>query len=140
MGDMHEVKYKVLLVENEACDIAYYQHCLKNIFHDDIIITVSRKLKHALKEAATARHDIILLDTELPDCSGIKTVQRMWEVNSEIPIIVLAGAEQAEYARQTILAGANDYLIKELDNEGFAKELIHYWVNYYHQHHDDTIH
>ena len=61
-----------------------------------------------------ARYDLLLLDNELPNMSGLELTRRArgLEHRKETPIIMLSASECAREARQ---AGANEFLRKPQD-------------------------
>ena len=56
--------------------------------------------------------DVILLDLNLPDSSGMETCRRMSGAAGQVPIIVLTGAEDEAIAAEAMRLGVQDYLVK----------------------------
>ena len=56
--------------------------------------------------------DIILLDLDLPDSSGMNTLEQLLEFHVRSPIIVLTGHHDEQRALQALRRGAHDYLMK----------------------------
>ena len=65
----------------------------------------------ALREAATCRPDVILLDLGLPDLDGIDVVRRIREW-SPVPIVVISARGREQDKIDALDAGADDYLTK----------------------------
>src|ERR1700722_13761361 len=61
--------------------------------------------------------DIVLLDIEMPDISGIEALKTLRETYSpiELPIIMLTAKNQSEDIVKALDLGANDYLTKPVD-------------------------
>jgi DNA-binding NtrC family response regulator len=57
--------------------------------------------------------DIISIDFGLPDMPGNVLLQRIQEVNKNIPVIVISGQEDVAVAINFLKAGAKDYIIKD---------------------------
>lgn len=74
-------------------------------------------LLHFLK---TKSPDIILMDIELPDISGIDLCKIVNEKHPEIPIIAISSHEEISYLNNMTNAGAKGYLLKSTDK----KEII----------------
>jgi DNA-binding NarL/FixJ family response regulator len=56
--------------------------------------------------------DVILLDLDLPDSSGLATLSRMlWEA-PRVAIVVLAGFEDPSFGVRAVSQGAQDFLLK----------------------------
>ncbi|MBD0273165.1 MAG: response regulator transcription factor [Acetobacteraceae bacterium] len=66
-----------------------------------------------LAAAARARpHDVLLLDTTLPDGDGREVCARLREGGLRIPIVMLAGSGEERDVVGALDAGANDYVTK----------------------------
>jgi PAS domain S-box-containing protein len=56
--------------------------------------------------------DVILADYSIPEFSAMKALTLLRETGLAIPFIVISGTAGEEFAVETMLAGASDYLIK----------------------------
>jgi signal transduction histidine kinase len=72
-------------------------------------ITESEELERALHEHAW---DILLVDLEHPVWDGLHVMEYMAIHHNDIPIIVLAAAVGEEMAVETMLAGAQDFILR----------------------------
>jgi diguanylate cyclase (GGDEF)-like protein/PAS domain S-box-containing protein len=54
----------------------------------------------------------VVLDLSLPDSRGIETLEKVLEVAPGMPVLILSGTDTEDMARQAVLRGAHDYLIK----------------------------
>lgn len=77
----------------------------------------------ALKKTEEAFPDLMLLDLNLPDISGMETLRRVKDVNRRIPIVILTAYADTEKTVKAIKAGAVDFIEKSLDIENFRKRL-----------------
>ncbi|MGH9371870.1 MAG: ATP-binding response regulator [Vicinamibacterales bacterium] len=69
-------------------------------------------------------YDAVLLDLNLPDSSGLETIERMLARAPGIPIVVLTATEDAESALTAVQHGAQDYLVKsETDGRIMSRAL-----------------
>jgi len=106
---------KVLLVEDDAVDIRLVERILAKSSQPVKFAVESAESLSAASECMVNReYNVILLDLELPDSSGIETVQKIHEVNPHIPILVLTGVGDEEMGRSALKNGATDYLVKDL--------------------------
>ncbi len=64
--------------------------------------------------------DIVSIDYNLPDITGIDILKRVRQFNSEISTIILSGQEKVEVVVEAYSNGANSYIIK---NENALVEL-----------------
>jgi DNA-binding NtrC family response regulator len=57
--------------------------------------------------------DLITLDFSLPDMLGDKLYQKIREINSQIPVIVISSQENIAVAVSLLKMGVSDYLVKD---------------------------
>jgi len=56
--------------------------------------------------------DLILTDIQMPGLQGLDMIQKIREVNQEIPIIIISGYSRFDYAQRAIELGVRKYMIK----------------------------
>ena len=64
--------------------------------------------------------DIVLLDISIPDQSGVDTLRRIKHLRPELPVLILSGFPENQYAVNLVRAGASGYLSKD----SVARDLI----------------
>ncbi|HEY5307711.1 MAG TPA: response regulator transcription factor, partial [Casimicrobiaceae bacterium] len=57
--------------------------------------------------------DVLLLDISMPDKNGIDTLKTVKQVRPEMPVLMLSGYAEDQYAVNLLRAGASGYLNKE---------------------------
>lgn len=101
----------ILLVEDEDADAGLVIRALRPFARRS---EVSRAT--SLKDARAWLHrnacDVVLLDLSLPDSLGFETVTRIHAEVPSVPLVVLTGYDDEDFALQTLAAGAQDYLVK----------------------------
>lgn len=70
-------------------------------------------LRSALAAIPTAAWDVVVADLNLPDAVGLEAVTTLRRAAGNARILVLSLHEEAAYARQVLLQGAQGYLTKE---------------------------
>jgi two-component system, OmpR family, KDP operon response regulator KdpE len=68
----------------------------------------------ALRVAASAAPDLIILDLSLPDLHGLEVVERL-RSSSSAPIIILSVVARNDEKVRLLQAGADDYVVKPFD-------------------------
>ena len=58
------------------------------------------------------RFDVVLLDLNLPDGRGAECVEKIQEASALVPIVVLSGQGDEDYAVEILNRGVQDYLVK----------------------------
>ncbi len=116
----------ILLIEDNPGDSRLIQELLKSAEDFNFNITFSKNLVNGLKNIEENDLDIILLDLTLPDSSGFETILRTREKTNNIPIIVLTGFSDENFARKAVQAGAQDYLIKDqIESNSLVRSIFY---------------
>ena len=101
---------RVLLVEDNPGDILLIREFLGE--NSDCRIDTVPTLGEAIRIMEAERFDVVLLDLNLPDSSGLETVQRLVSHFPETAILVLTCQADERIAARAIRYGAQDYLDK----------------------------
>ena len=80
------------------------------------VATLSNSAK-AYAELKNNAYDLLLLDMDMPDVTGLDILKHIQENNIDIETIVLTGVEDVELAVSAVKLGALEYLTKPVDNE-----------------------
>lgn len=73
------------------------------------------RLQDAIQAQRTTPADLVLLDLNLPDSSGLETFYEFSEQCEGCAVIVLTGLSDEDSALQAVRSGAQDYLVKGAD-------------------------
>lgn len=115
---------RVLLIEDEAGDACLVKTALKQPKNVEFNVTWSQSLSEAQHILGSESFDVILLDLSLPDSEGIATVKLARCRACDIPIVVLTGREDTDFALNALKAGANDYMVKgDFGFDGLARVI-----------------
>jgi len=74
----------------------------------------------ALEKVREAEPDVLVLDMMMPDISGIDVLKQLRSEGNTVPVLILSGGQEDQYAVRALKAGASGYLSKE----SVEKELI----------------
>jgi diguanylate cyclase (GGDEF)-like protein len=127
---MPEERVRVLLVEDNPGDARLIREMLAGpaYFGATYQLAHAEKLARATQMGSNEHCDVILLDLNLPDSSGLETLASLNETFPEIPIIVLTGLNDAELTLQSVQHGAQDYVTKEECTSQLLARVIHYAI------------
>ena len=81
------------------------------------VINVAAGAQDILERVGQNTVDLLLLDVEMPEISGIDALQELRKTYSqvELPIIMVTAKSQSEDIVKALDLGANDYLTKPID-------------------------
>ncbi|HEX5338757.1 MAG TPA: diguanylate cyclase [Gallionella sp.] len=120
---------RILLVEDDASDASLLRQSLQSATGAGFAIHWVKSLAEAQRYLRETQPDIVLLDLSLPDSSGLETVHAGRQAAGALPIIVLTGHNDPEFALKTLEAGAQDYLIKGDFQPGDMIRAIRYAIS-----------
>ncbi len=103
---------KLLLVEDNPADADFLAASLRRQRAGDIELVNVQTLAEAADQLSLDKFDVVLLDLHLPDGSGLQCLDAIQAVDNEIPIVVLSGQDDEEFAVSILNKGAQDYLVK----------------------------
>ncbi|BBN83554.1 hypothetical protein PA25_35390 [Pseudoalteromonas sp. A25] len=119
-------KWLIYLLEDNEDDIYLIQQFLVN--HNGRHQFKLKSLKNLATLKLATRQcspDILLIDLNLPDSSGLNTLITVKHFVPNIPIVVLTGDSNERIGEQTIQLGAQDYIPKhELTSSLLARTII----------------
>ena len=101
----------ILVIDDSEDDQRLYRRALKGV---DCRLVMASTAKDGLICLADLKPDLILLDYNLPDLSGLELVKMFAECSGTAPpVIMLTGEGSESLAVEVIQSGADDYLVKD---------------------------
>lgn len=93
---------------------------------DGVRIHHETRLSEGLERLEDVDPSVVLLDLDLPDSSGIDTLETVADATGRTPIVVLTGLDDTEVGINAIQRGAHEYLVKGDLTEGLLVRSIHH--------------
>ena len=114
-------KKHILVVDDSGMMLS----TIKSWLEDKYRITPVNSALNAITFLSKERPDLILLDYEMPACSGPKFLEMLRsDVDcSDIPVIFLTGRDDAESVRSVVALKPAGYLLKSLPKEKIVAEV-----------------
>jgi diguanylate cyclase (GGDEF)-like protein len=125
---MPKEQIRVLLVEDNPGDARLIREMLSGPAYFGITYQLSQAetLNMAIQVCQNNRIAIILLDLNLPDSTGLQTLEDLNVLFPQIPIIILTGLNDEELTMQSVQHGAQDYITKEECTPQLLTRVIYY--------------
>jgi diguanylate cyclase (GGDEF)-like protein len=103
---------KILLIEDNITDADFLRASLKRSRAEELDLTHVSTLKEGTIALRKDEFDVVLLDMGLPDGNGMECVEAVQAANPDMPIVVLSGQDDEEFAVSILNKGVQDYLVK----------------------------
>lgn len=126
---MDEIKpIKILLIEDDMDDAILIRQYLKEELKNSFVLVHADRIAKALETLDCEEFGVILLDLGLPDTLGFDGFEKLHARVPTMPIIVLTGRDDDEFAIATVQKGAQDYLVKGQVNRAVLVRAIRYAI------------
>lgn len=115
-------KIRLLLVD----DSPIVRLGLRAALEDQADIEIAGEAPNAadgIAAAAKLRPDVVLLDLQLPDRSGLQACREMLRANPGLRVLVLTSNSNERNVQEAMHAGAQGYLLKENDGASLARAV-----------------
>ncbi|MEJ5203279.1 MAG: PAS domain S-box protein, partial [Anaerolineales bacterium] len=116
----------LLVLEDNPLDFRMVRQLIEQTGLGEIQILHCERLSEALRISDQSPPDVILADLNLPDSSGLDTIERLRNRFPQVALIVLSGLSDETLATLAVQAGAQDYLVKEQVNQELLRSAIRY--------------
>jgi DNA-binding NarL/FixJ family response regulator len=120
-NEIRQDQFNILLIEDNDADVIVMQtHIARS---RDFRLHTVELVSQAIECLESMEFDIILLDLNLPDSIGLEGLIKLRQVVGQIPIVVLTGVNDETLGIMALQRGAQDYLIKSVDNDRLLRSM-----------------
>jgi DNA-binding NarL/FixJ family response regulator len=103
-----------------ADDHAIVRAGLKQFIAEEQDMTVAGEATTGAEAVAFVRAadcDVVLLDIAMPDTNGVDTLRQLKQIKPTLPVLILSGYPEKQYALNLLRTGASGYINKETASE-----------------------
>jgi signal transduction histidine kinase len=83
-------------------------------------VDVAATAREGLERCDPERHDLVMVDYNLPDATGLTVLEELVRRAPGLPVVVVTGAGSEQLAVQAMKLGAADYIVKESSEQFFT--------------------
>jgi two-component system, cell cycle sensor histidine kinase and response regulator CckA len=118
----------VLLIEDSLAEARLLIEIFKGRLDSNFRLSHVKRLGDAIEQLQQEQFDVALLDLTLPDSNGLESLDRLIEINSSLPIVVLTNNNDDRLAVSAVRHGAQDYLVKRQVNLDVLMRSVRYAI------------
>lgn len=115
--------YRVLLVDDDAAIRFIYRKMKTWSDSGFVIADEASNGKEALRLISENQYDLIFTDIKMPFIDGIELLRMLKETDHHAIVVFSSSYNEFEYARQGIILGAFDYILKPVTDKQLEKVL-----------------
>ncbi len=118
--------YKVILVDDEPFITEGLKKIIDwNSYNLEVIGTASTG-DELLNLFNAVPADIIITDICMPNISGLKMIEIIKAINSDVKFIILSGYDDFNYVKEGMMLGIENYLLKPINEQELILTLAKY--------------
>lgn len=113
---------KILLVD----DHKIVRQGLRNLIEMESDLSVADEAASGVEALQLIRkntYDIVVLDISMPDKNGVDTLHDLKHIAPDLPVLVLSGYAEEQYALNLMRSGCKGYLSKDADSDEIIKAI-----------------
>lgn len=110
----------LLIVEDDDA----VRDTLYDLFADEYVCHAARTAESALAFLSEYTYDVVLTDISMPGMSGLELLSLLRQQHPNMPIIVISGIGDTEYADGLLRMGAFDYIPKPFRLEAVENSVM----------------
>lgn len=112
----------ILLVD----DHSIVRQGLKNLIELEEGLQVTGEAASGIEAIQLIRansYDVVVLDLSMPDKNGVDTLHDLKHIAPDLPVLILSGYAEEQYALNLMRSGCKGYLSKDADSDEIIKAI-----------------
>ncbi len=115
--------YRALIVEDEELMREYLEKNLSAICTEWYAADTAVDGQEAMEKIEKSHFDGIITDIRMPVMDGLAMSKAIREKHPQMPILIVSGYDEFDYARKAVRLNIFDYLLKPVDEQELAAAL-----------------
>lgn len=118
------MRYRILIAEDERLIRENLAEKIARLPGGYIVLPPAVNGLEALKALREREADLLITDIRMPVMDGIELAREARALKPSLQIVFLSGYQDFTYARQAILLGVTDYLVKPVKSDQLERMLL----------------
>ena len=114
----------ILIVDDEKLILKGIKQILLQEIKEIESIVTATSAKEATRLFYDLRPSIVLSDIRMPEVSGLELIGKLKETNIPFKSIIISSYDDFEYAKEGILLGIENYLIKPISRNELVETVL----------------
>lgn len=115
--------FKALVVDDEPLMVDYLKKNLTKINNEWETTATASDGIYAVHQLQHNKFDVVITDIKMPGMDGLELAKYLSKNHPEIPIVIISGYDEFNYARTAVRLNVFDYLLKPLRDEELSAVL-----------------
>lgn len=115
--------YKIVLVEDEDTIRQGLKRLIEEVIDGFKIVGEAGNGKEAIELLKREHPDLLITDIRMPNMNGLQLASWIKDCYEQLPVIIISGYDDFNYAQEALRHGAKDYLLKPINRIELAQTL-----------------
>lgn len=115
---------KVVIIDDEPVIVKNIKFSIQSADKDYQVIGTATDGKTGLELVCKLKPELVFVDICMPIMDGLELVEQLRESKNQVPVVILSGYKEFDYAKKAIQLGVVDYLVKPLNPITLGKFLL----------------
>ena len=108
---------RVLIVEDDPAQRRILEEMVRRFGCDPMPVDGGLKALEVLKSQSGGTIELVILDLNMPEMTGLEFLERMQAIRGDLPVIVQTAQGSIETVVKAMRAGADDFVVKPISPE-----------------------
>ncbi|VBB05291.1 transcription regulator hth arac- type [Lucifera butyrica] len=116
--------YKLLIADDEQLERQAIRFIVERHCPDITLVGEAGDGESAVRLAERERPDIVLMDIRMPEMDGLEATREIRILLPDAKVIILTAFDEFDYAKQALMLGAANYLLKPTRPDDLVQALL----------------
>jgi signal transduction histidine kinase len=117
---------RILMIEDNPGDARLVREILSEEVASKFVLEHAANMAQGLEKLGGEEWDVVLSDLNLPDSKGLETFTSLSTKAPALPLIILSGFNDENFALEAVKNGAQDYLVKgQFDRHVLVRTILY---------------
>lgn len=115
--------FRLLVADDEKVTRNGIISIIRRGIEEEIEFVQAENGQQALEIIEYERVHVVIADICMPICNGLEFIERVRQIDQSIPVLIISGYREFDYARQAILLGVKAYIMKPIQGQELLAQI-----------------